>query len=343
VFFGFLLAGGTCFEGGEKDMDTRIDLKIDDLRVGLRLDAVVSLSSDNLSRNQVADMIRSGMVRVDGAIKKPGYRLKPGEVIIGKLSEPSLPSVSAEEIPLDIIYEDKHVLVISKPAGMVVHPAPGSWSGTLVNALLAHCPSIEGVGEDVLRPGIVHRLDKDTSGVMVVAKSIGAHGFLKKEFQYRRVEKRYLALVSGEISDSSGLVTLPIGRHPVKRKRMAVNTSNGRVAITLWHKRSQCRGATLVEVELKTGRTHQIRVHFKALGYPLIGDTCYGRRFKKKAEKHMAAVEKGVGRQMLHAWKIGFRHPWSGRRMDFSAPMAGDMKALICEHGMWDSEFSIEK
>ncbi len=324
-------------------MVTRIELKIEDLRVGLRLDAVVSQDCDHLSRNQVADMIRSGMVRVDGAIKKPGYRLKPGEVIIGKVSGPSLPSVLPKVIPLDILHEDKHLIVISKPAGMVVHPAPGNWSDTLVNALLAHCPTIEGVGENVLRPGIVHRLDKDTSGVMVVAKTAHAHAFLKKEFQYRRVEKRYLALVSGEIFDASGEMTLPIGRHPVKRKRMAVNPSNGRPAVTLWRKRSQCRGGTLVEVVLKTGRTHQIRVHFKALGYPLIGDTCYGRRFKKRSEKHMAAVEKGVGRQMLHAWKIGFRHPWSGRRMDFSAPMAGDMKVLLCEHGMWDAEFSMTK
>ena len=321
-------------------METHIDLKIDELHMGLRLDAVVSRNSADLSRNQVADMIRSGMVRVDGAIKKPGYRLKPGEIIMGRFSAPSLPSVSAKVIPLDILHEDRYVLVINKPAAMVVHPAPGSWSDTLVNALLAHCPSIEGVGEDALRPGIVHRLDKDTSGVMVVAKTARSHTFLKKEFQYRRVEKRYLALVSGEIFDASGAMTLPIGRHPVKRKRMAVNISNGRPAVTLWRKRSQCRGGTLVEVELKTGRTHQIRVHFKALGYPLIGDACYGRRFKKKVEKHRAPVEKGVARQMLHAWKIGFRHPWSGRRMDFSAPMAADMKAIVCEHGMWDAEFS---
>ena len=315
-----------------------VNLKIDDSLAGLRFDAVVARNADTFSRGHVVDMIRSGRVQVNQTQKKPGYRLKSGDIIIGTLSEPLMPSVSAKTIPLDILHEDRFVMVINKPAGMVVHPAPGSWSDTLVSGLLAHCPSIEGVGDDVLRPGIVHRLDKDTSGIMVVAKTQGAHEFLKKAFQYRRVEKRYLALVSGEILDASGRVTLPIGRHPVKRKRMAVNFSNGRSTLTLWHKRSQCRGATLVEVELKTGRTHQIRVHFKALGYPLIGDSCYGRRRKKKSEKHLALVEKGAVRQMLHAWKIGFSHPWSGQRMYFAAPMAEDMKKILCRHGLWDAE-----
>ncbi len=321
-------------------MDTIIDLKIGEQRVGHRLDTVVSQGAETVSRGCVADMIRSGIVRVGGVKKKPGYRVKLGDVVSGRFSMPSLPSVSATEMPLNILYEDSYVLIINKPAGMVVHPAPGSWSDTLVNGLLAHCPSIEGVGDDALRHGIVHRLDKETSGVMVVAKTAGAHDFLKKAFQYRRVEKKYLALVSGEIPESSGVITLPIGRHPVKRKQMSINLSHGRSAITIWHKRSQCSGATLVEIRLKTGRTHQIRVHFKALGYPLIGDTCYGRRWRKKVEKHIPSVQLGADRQMLHAWKIGFRHPWSGRRMDFSAPMAMDMKSLLCDHDLWDVEFS---
>ena len=321
-------------------MDTIVSLKIEEQGVGQRLDAVVAREMEIISRGGAADMIRSGYVRVGGAMKKPGYRVKLGDVINGRFSVPSLPPVTAAVMPLDILYEDSHLLIINKPAGMVVHPAPGNWSDTLVNGLLTYCPAIEGVGGDPLRHGIVHRLDKDTSGVMVVAKTDGAHDFLKKAFQYRRVEKRYLALISGEIPESSGGVTLPIGRHPVKRKQMTIDLSHGRSAVTLWQKRSQCSGATLVEVRLKTGRTHQIRVHFKALGYPLIGDTCYGRRWKKRTANKIPSVQKGAKRQMLHAWKIGFRHPWSGQRMDFSAPMPMDMKKILCDHGLWESEFA---
>ena len=321
-------------------MDRFIELKIEISseaeKIGQRLDTVVVQMTDEISRGSVATMIRSGDVRVSGLKKKPGYRVKPGDVISGQLSVPSLPFVLAKSMPLDILYEDSHVLVINKPAGMVVHPAPGSWADTLVNGLLAHCPGIEGVGEDALRPGIVHRLDKDTSGIMVVAKTSKSQDFLKKEFKYRRVEKQYLALASGEISESSGRVTLPICRHPVKRKCMSVDLSHGRSALTLWRKRAQCPGATLVEVTLKTGRTHQIRVHFKALGYPLIGDTCYGRRWRKKTEKNMLPIERAASRQMLHAWKLGFRHPWSGRRMDFTASLAPDMEEIFSNHGLWD-------
>jgi len=321
-------------------MDSIIEIKSEisseSEEIGQRLDTVVVQMADKISRGSVAAMIRSGDVRVSGLKKKPGYRVKPGDEISGRLTVPSLPFVSPKPMSLDIIHEDRYILVINKPAGMVVHPAPGSWADTLVNGLLDHCPGIEGVGEDALRPGIVHRLDKDTSGVIVVAKTSRSLDFLKKAFKYRRVEKQYLALVSGEIPESSGMVTLPIGRHPVKRKCMTVDLSHGRSAITLWHKRAQCTGATLLEVALKTGRTHQIRVHFKALGYPLIGDTCYGRRWRKKAEKNMLPIERGVPRQMLHAWKLGFCHPWSGRRMEFMAPLADDMKDRLCAHDLWD-------
>jgi len=306
-------------------------------KIGQRLDTVVTQMADRFSRGNVAAMIRSGDIRVDGFKKKPGYRVKPGDEISGKLAIPCLPVVSPTSMALDIIYEDRHILVINKPAGTVVHPAPGSWAETLVNGLLTHCPGIERVGEDVLRPGIVHRLDKDTSGVMVVAKTSRSYDFLKKAFKYRRVQKKYLALVSGEIQEISGKISLPIGRHPVKRKCMTVDLSHGRTAVTLWHKRAQCKGATLVEVVLKTGRTHQIRVHFKALGYPLIGDTCYGRRWRKKSEKNMLPIERGASRQMLHAWKLGFCHPWSGRRVAFSAPVAEDMKHRLSTHDLWDN------
>ncbi|SMC36484.1 23S rRNA pseudouridine1911/1915/1917 synthase [Desulfocicer vacuolatum DSM 3385] len=322
------------------NMDTVIEIKSEIKsgagQVGQRLDTVAARMAHGVSRGSVSAMIRSGDIRVNGVKKKPGYRMKPGDVISGRLLIAPLPPVSATPMSMDIIHEDPHILVLNKPAGLVVHPAPGHWEDTLVNGLLAHCPGIDKVGGDGMRPGIVHRLDKDTSGIMVVAKTPGSHEFLKKAFKYRRMEKQYLALVSGEMDETSGTVTLPIGRHPVKRKCMAVDLSQGRPAITLWRKRARCKGATLVEVALKTGRTHQIRVHFKALGYPLVGDGCYGQRRRKKTKKNMLPIEKAASRQMLHAWRLGFRHPWSGRRMDFTAPLAPDMEALLLSHGLWD-------
>lgn len=314
-------------------METVIDFITDGQCAGQRMDQVVAAMIPEASRRIVADLIRCGAVRVEGKRKKPGYRLKSGECVAGVVVVPDIPSILPGGAALDVIHEDNWLLVLNKAAGLVVHPAPGHWSDTLVNALLAHCPAIEGVGDDPLRPGIVHRLDKDTSGIMVVAKTPAAHAFLKQAFLHRRVEKHYLAMVSGEMDVSSGTISLPIGRHPVKRKMMAV-TTNGRAAVTVWKARAHCPGATLVEADLKTGRTHQIRVHFKALGHPLLGDSCYGRRINGRARKRMSPVERGITRQMLHAWKIGFRHPWSGRRVEFSAPLAADMKAVVQEYGV---------
>jgi 23S rRNA pseudouridine1911/1915/1917 synthase len=204
---------------------------------------------------------------------------------------------------------------------MVVHPAPGNPSKTLVNALLHHCPHLEHPGENVPeRAGIVHRLDKDTSGVLVAAKSRRAFEFLQKEFKQRRVQKLYLALAIGTLEESAGRIVLPIGRHPVKRKIMAVNTERARHAETLWRVLERLDGHTLMEVELKTGRTHQIRVHFRALGYPLAGDMVYGFRRKKTID---------TPRQMLHARTLGFRHPWSGQRVEFTAPLPTDMAGVL--------------
>jgi len=220
--------------------------------------------------------------------------------------------VLPEKLHLDIEFEDDYIIIINKKSGMVVHPAPGNLTGTLVNALLFHDSKIKNVGENKFRSGIVHMLDKDTSGLMVVAKTQKTLHFLQKEFKQRRVKKRYLALVSGKFSHDQGEINLPIGRHPVKRKIMAVNYENGKPARTIWKIKKRFKTACFVEALLKTGRTHQIRVHFYAINHPLIGDRIYQhRRYRKK--KSIAP------RQMLHSWQLAFRHPYSGRRIFFKA------------------------
>lgn len=298
----------------------KIEIEISDELMGERLDQVAAEAA-GVTRGRVAAAIKKGLILVSGQAKKPGYRVKPGEIISGRVESTVEPVPCAEALPLDILFEDDHIIVVNKPAGMVVHPAPGNPSKTLVNALLYHCPHLEHPGAKVPeRAGIVHRLDKDTSGVLVAAKSRHAFEFLQKEFKQRRVRKQYLALVMGTIQESSGQITLPIGRHPIKRKIMAVNTERARPAETLWRVLERLDGYTLVEVELKTGRTHQIRVHFRALGYPLAGDTVYGFRRKKPV---------ALPRQMLHARTLGFRHPWSGQRVDFTAPLPMDMAEVL--------------
>ena len=299
----------------------KIAIEISDELMGERLDQVAAAAAD-VPRGRVAAAIKKGLILVSGRAKKPGYRVKPGEIVSGRvepLVEPAPPC--AESLPLDILFEDDHIIVVNKPAGMVVHPAPGNPSKTLVNALLHHCPHLAQPGGRVPeRAGIVHRLDKDTSGVLVAAKSLHAFEFLQKEFKQRRVQKQYLALAIGTIHGDAGRITLPIGRHPVKRKIMAVNTERARHADTRWRVLERLDGHTLVAVELKTGRTHQIRVHFRALGYPLAGDMVYGFRRKKSL---------AVPRQMLHARSLGFRHPWSGQRVDFTAPLPMDMAGVL--------------
>ena len=306
-------------------------VKITDALAGQRFDSVVAEAYSPCSRSLAVTFIKSGDIRVSGQIKKPGYRLRQDEVITG-----SIPIKSQQQLPLpekaelEIIHEDPSIIVINKEPGMVVHPAPGHVSETLVNSLLAHYPPIENVGDDPMRPGIVHRLDMDTSGVMVIAKKQSSFEFLKQEFQQRRVKKFYLAIVSGNMEPDSGQILLPIGRHPVKRKMMSVVSPAGRHAETLWFVRKRFeQGGCLVEVELKTGRTHQIRVHFKAQGCPLIGDRVYGRKQKKNANYQGGWLENKVNRQMLHAWKLGFRHPWSGKPVLFEASMAQDMKDVL--------------
>lgn len=295
-----------------------IEFVIDERPHNLRLDSLVCSRLKGCSRSRSVDFISTGRIRVNGQVKKPGYKVKLHDRITGRIpSRRHEIRILPEKITIDIVYEDRDLLVVNKPPGMVVHPAPGNMSGTLVNALIAHDPVIEAVGGDRRRAGIIHRLDKDTSGLMVVAKTDQALLFLQNEFQQRRVQKKYLALVTGLMPEQTGQIDLPVGRHPVKRKQMAVNRETGRHALSFWKVVKRFESACLVEVLLKTGRTHQIRVHFYAVKHPLIGDTTY--QFRRNRKKKQLAR-----RQMLHSYKLSFRHPYSGQRLEFKTPPPDD-------------------
>ncbi len=298
-------------------------LKISDSLAGLRLDQVVSQQISGCSRSRAAALISKGDIQVGNFVKKPGYRVKPGETITGLITddtEASLPG--PEPMDLSIIHEDDHILVVDKPTGIVVHPSPGHMSATLVNGLLAHDPCFMESHWDPVRPGIVHRLDMDTSGLLLVAKTLKSHAFLQKEFKQRRVDKHYLALSQGENIPETGIIELPIGRHPKKRKFMAVNEDTGKYAKTGFRVQKRFNDGALIDVRLYTGRTHQIRVHFYANGMPLFGDRVYQLRRHRKGSSI-------APRQMLHSWQLSFRHPYSGFRLQFEAPMPEDFKQTI--------------
>ena len=303
---------------------------------GRRLDAVVAAHLPDCSRSLAVNLITNLDILVDNQAKKPGYRVKWGDKILGRIPVPVQVEYGPEPIPLKILYQDSHIVVLNKQAGLVVHPAPGHGSGTLVNALLHHCPDLEGIGGEI-RPGIVHRLDKDTSGTIVIAKNAGAHERLARQFKDRTVQKRYLALVYGELHQDEGMITLPIGRHPVHRKRMSTITRTGRSAETSWRVRERFQGVTLIELTLKTGRTHQIRVHCTSMGHPIVGDKVYSsRKWLKDTARLISgdsssklAVLKTVPRQMLHAWRLGLTHPHTGEFMTFESPIPEDMEALV--------------
>lgn len=294
-------------------------LRVESAEAGRRLDAYLGLRIPDCSRAAAARHIRSGDIRVDGSVKKPGYRIRAGEKIEGRIPPKEPVGYEPEPLQIDILYEDPYLVVINKPAGLVVHPAPGHASGTLVNALLFHCPFFEGVG-DRLRPGIVHRLDKDTSGTMVAAKTEPVHRHLSDQFKNRRIDKTYLAIVRGEMSSDSGVVSLPIGRHPIHRKQMSTTSRRPRDAETIWRVLERFKGATLLELDPKTGRTHQIRVHCAAIQHPIVGDPVYGGRLKGGP---------AARRQMLHALRLAFTHPVTGERTAFESPVPEDMKELI--------------
>jgi len=311
---------------------------VEESDTGRRLDSVVASRLPDCSRSLAAALIANQIILVDQQAKKPGYRLKSGDRIQGHIPDPEPVDYKAEPIPLQILYQDSHIIVINKQPGIVVHPAPGHSSGTLVNALLFHCPDLGAIGGEI-RPGIVHRLDKDTTGTMVVAKNAQAQEELSRQFKAREVQKKYLALVYGDVQSETGEIKLPIGRHPVDRKRMSTTTRKGRAAQTAWKVRERLDGITLLELNLKTGRTHQIRVHCAIIGHPVVGDPVYrsrklSGRLKEKLSSHPSAINaalRSAHRQLLHAWQLGLTHPDSGKYMTFEAPLPADMAALIAE------------
>jgi 23S rRNA pseudouridine1911/1915/1917 synthase len=297
---------------------------------GQRFDRVVSSHHSDCSRSFAATLIQDGRITIQNSIKKPGYRVKSGEMIRGRIPVYEAPRLCPEAIPLNILFEDEHLIVIDKPAGLVVHPGPGNDSGTLVNGLLYHCPELGGINAE-LRPGIVHRLDKDTTGAMVVAKSRPVLDHLSRQFRERAVKKTYLALVHGVVASESGILSLPIGRHPSDRKKMSAGGSKGREAETIWRATVRYVSATLLELEPRTGRTHQIRVHCTSMGHPIIGDAVYtyGKPGKFFINNPAGILLKSAGRPMLHARHLRFVHPVERRPMSFTAPIPEDMQKLM--------------
>ncbi len=278
-----------------------------------RIDRCVSMLIDSLSRSFLQRLIKEGRLCVNGAPAKSSYRVKAGDEIRFCLPEAEEPQIAAENIPLDILYEDRDVIVVNKPKGMVVHPAAGHYSGTLVNALLYHCGTqLSGIN-GVMRPGIVHRIDRDTTGSVIACKNDHAHNCLAKQLQEHSVNRRYHAICYGVIKEDEGVIDKPIGRHPTDRKRMAVNDKCGKRAVTHYKVLERFNGYTYVECVLETGRTHQIRVHMASIGHPLLGDTVYapGRKCP------FSSLEG----QTLHAKILGFEHPSDGTYIETDAPL----------------------
>jgi 23S rRNA pseudouridine1911/1915/1917 synthase len=296
---------------------------------GQRLDIFLAQNVPSVSRSQVKRMIEEGAVLVNGLLPKPSQILKEGDVIRLDLKPPKDAKAVAQEIPLNIVYEDEEIIVVNKEAGMVVHPAPGNYDRTLVNALLFHCRNLSGIG-GVLRPGIVHRLDKGTSGLMVAAKTDAAHRHLTEQFQNHEVYKTYQALVWGDVKGSRGEIILPVGRHPGDRKKMSTKSKRGRDAVTLWNVEKRYGFSTLLNVDIKTGRTHQIRVHLADRGYPVMGDTVYGNASKIKTitDAALKGRIRSLERQALHAAGLSFIHPKRRERVFFTAPLPADMADL---------------
>lgn len=289
---------------------------------GGRLDVVLVERLGDVSRSRLQALIRDGFLRVDGrTVSKPGWRLEGGEEIEIQIPAPSPTALQPESVPLDVIFENDDLLIVNKPAGMVVHPAVGHDRGTLVHAVLSHAPDIQGVGGEI-RPGVVHRLDKDTSGLIVLAKNDAAHQALQRAFKERSVVKKYLALVDGHPPTPEGRVEAPIGRDPRHRQRMGVTAeSRGRPAVSEFWTREAYPAHALLEVEPHTGRTHQIRVHLAFVGCPVVGDRVYGHKRPSLA----------ADRQMLHAWRLKFRLPGADEPREFEAPLPPDFGALLAD------------
>lgn len=284
--------------------------EIEVIEEGIRLDAYIASSVENLSRSMVQKLIKCGKVLVNNKVEKESYKVQLGDKILVEIPEPEESSLKKQNIPLDIIYEDNDILVVNKPKGMVVHPGNGNPDGTLANAILAHCEeSLSGIGGEI-RPGIVHRIDKDTSGLLVIAKNDKAHINLSEQIKNREVKKIYVALVKGVVPENEATINMPIGRSTKDRKKMAVDRE-GKEAVTHFKVLKRYNKYTFIQVKIDTGRTHQIRVHMSHIGYPVVGDTVYSN----------GKNDFGVEGQMLHAKELEFKHPITGENMHFEAPL----------------------
>jgi 23S rRNA pseudouridine1911/1915/1917 synthase len=354
-------------EGAESSAEPEAEalaFEVSDADAGARLDAFLAARVENVSRTTLKRAIEDGAVLVGGQAAKPSHKLRAGERVEVELPAPPVAELTPEDIPLDIVYEDEEVVVVNKPAGMVVHPAAGVHSGTLANALAYHfarlrnadfglrneedkaspssgtdAPETEAINPQSehsaihnphsIRPGIVHRLDRDTSGLVVVAKTVRAHENLSEQFRARTVFKSYAALVHGVVKEDKGRVEQPIARDPRNRTRMAV-VRGGRAALSLWRVRRRFARMTLLDVEIKTGRTHQIRVHLSWMKHPVVGDEAYGMgRDRNVTEPRLRAAIAALGRQFLHAERLGFHHPRTGEWMGFTSPLPRELSGFI--------------
>jgi 23S rRNA pseudouridine1911/1915/1917 synthase len=284
----------------------------------IRLDVFLNDKMSDMSRSQLQKLIEEKNITINEVNVKSNYKVKPGDIISIVIPEPIRLEIDPEDIDIEILYEDEDLAVINKAQGMVVHPGAGNYSGTLVNALLARCNNLSGIN-GVIRPGIVHRIDKDTSGILVIAKNDASHRSLAEQIKQHSVKRVYIALVEGKIKNDTGTIDLPIGRHHTERKKMAVVREGGRNAVTHFRVLERFKDSTLVEARLETGRTHQIRVHMAYIGHPLVGDPLYG--FKKQ--------KFNLKGQALHAAVLGFIHPISGEYMEFSAPIPNYFNNII--------------
>ena len=291
-------------------MDQIIELTVDPQDDGMRIDAYLRAHTE-FSRSRVSALILEGAICVDGEVQvKPSFKVSEGQRIALSVPQTRPVDILPQDIPLDILYQDADVVIVNKPCGMVVHPAAGNEDGTLVNALLYHVHDLSGIGGE-MRPGIVHRLDKDTSGLILIAKNDRAHAALSEQFKARTMEKHYRAVAFGNFPEDSGLIDAPIARHPVDRKKMAI-VPEGKPSQTEWKVMERLKGATYLDVHLLTGRTHQIRVHMHSIGHPLLGDKIYAPNIRMSVH---------IPRLMLHAYSLAFTHPTTGKRMTLCAPL----------------------
>jgi ribosomal large subunit pseudouridine synthase D (EC 5.4.99.-) len=309
-------ASGTEVQQTETPLSFSEQMEID-LEPGIRIDVGITGALDK-SRTFVQNLISGGHVLVNGETVKANYKIHAGDNVQVRIPEPRLLEVLPENIPLDIVYEDEDLLVVNKDQGVVVHPAPGAWTGTLVNALMYHCVNLSGIN-GVLRPGIVHRIDKDTSGLLVIAKNDFIHSNLSAQLKDHTTARKYLVIVHGILTEPSGTIDAPIGRNPSERKQMAVTVRNSKRAVTHYSVIERFKGFTYLEARLETGRTHQIRVHMAYIKHPVLGDPLYG-------PKRYSFNLKG---QMLHAAELGFVHPRSGKWLQFTAPLPEEFKEVL--------------